>query len=316
MKKLAFLIIAVICLHSIFGQKKELAVLQPRVIGNGTVSVNDQLNISSSMKKAFAQVGYDAFTRTEQSLISAEQTFQLNGIVDEKSIKEVGKQTGVAYICVLTLAKDKNEFVVSSEINNVAAGKIVNSDYVVLNDISNRENVDKQCQELVCNLLEISISKPTSNSTNSSAKKEVVLKKEIIWAEKNVGASNPEDYGSYLTWEQAKTACPKGWRLPTKEEFESLIKAGSVFATQNGKYGRKFGDSNNSIFFPAAGQRNEGGGTLSHEGAYGYYWSSTVGSICQYTGNTTAYRLKFFGKYVSVESYYRSTRFSVRCVKE
>jgi len=120
MKKLLFLFIAIICLHSIFGQKKEVAVLQPRVIGGGTVSANDQLIISSSMKKAFAQIDdYEVFTHTNQSFIAAEQAFQRSGNVDDKSIKEVGKQTGVVYLCVFTLAKEKNELVVNSDIIKV-----------------------------------------------------------------------------------------------------------------------------------------------------------------------------------------------------
>ena len=33
-------------------------------------------------------------------------------------------------------------------------------------------------------------------------------------------------FGRYYTWEEAQTACPDGWRLPTAEEFDSIL--GSV----------------------------------------------------------------------------------------
>ena len=315
MKKLLFLIIAIICLHSIFGQKKEVAVLQPRVIGGGTVSANDQLIISSSMKKAFTQIdGYGVFTRTDQSLIAAEQAFQRSGNVDDKSIKEVGKQTGVAYLCVFTLAKEKNELVVNSDIINVVTGEVNNSDYVIIKDVSDRDNVATKCQDLAYSLLGVSSAGKTTkpiSSNSSSTNKEGVTINGITWAKKNVGAVDAEDYGNYYTWEQATTACPKGWRLPTKEEFETLIKAGSVWTTQNGKTGRKFGDSNNFIFLPAAGCRHYSDGALYNVGNKGHYWSSTPGST------TSAYYLVFGSENASTyENLYRTNSQSVRCVLE
>jgi len=316
MKKLLFLIIAIICLHSIFGQKKEVAVLQPRVIGGGTVSANDQLIISSSMKKAFTQIdGYGVFTRTDQSLIAAEQAFQRSGNVDDKSIKEVGKQTGVAYLCVFTLAKEKNELVVNSDIINVVTGEVNNSDYVIIKDVSDRDNVATKCQDLAYSLLGVSsagkTTKPISSNSSSNAGKEGVTINGITWAKKNVGAFDAEDYGNYYTWEQAKTACPKGWRLPTENELKSLVNAGSVWTTQNEKNGRKFGDSNNFIFLPAAGYRYDSNGSLYGVGSYGSYWSSTP-----YSSNYACY-LNFYSGNASMHGYSsRAYGQSVRCVSE
>jgi len=317
MKKLLFLTIAFICLPSLFGQKKEVAVLQPRIIGGGTVSANDQLIISSNMKKAFTQIdGYEVFTRTDQSLIAAEQAFQRSGNVDDKSIKEVGKQTGVAYLCVFTLAQKNNELVVNSDIINVVTGKIENSDLIVILNINDRNDVMKQCHELAYSLLGVSsagkTSKPIdSNSSSSNTTYEGVKINGITWATKNVGASNPEDYGNYYTWEEAKTACPKGWRLPTKEEFKSLKKSDNVWTFQNGKTGRKFGETNNFIFFPAAGCRDYNDGTLGYMGSYGGYWSSTSG------GEAVAYYAHFTSGIVTTAfRCYRTIGQSVRCVLE
>ena len=133
----------------------------------------------------------------------------------------------------------------------------------------------------------------------------------VRWATKNVGAFAPEDYGNYYTWEEAKTACPKGWRLPTKVEFESLINAGNVWTTQNGKNGCKFGEPNNFVFFPAAGYRLSSDGTLYNVGSYGYYWSGTP------NGAENAYLVYFYSGYAYTSHYYiRSYGFSVRCVSE
>ncbi|WP_290762215.1 fibrobacter succinogenes major paralogous domain-containing protein [Fibrobacter sp. UBA4297] len=35
--------------------------------------------------------------------------------------------------------------------------------------------------------------------------------------------SNCDKYGRLYNWEEAKTVCPDGWRLPSKEDFEDLI---------------------------------------------------------------------------------------------
>ena len=35
--------------------------------------------------------------------------------------------------------------------------------------------------------------------------------------------SNCEKYGKLYTWEAARRSAPKGWHLPSKEEFETLL---------------------------------------------------------------------------------------------
>jgi formylglycine-generating enzyme required for sulfatase activity len=157
----------------VLGQNKdkEVAVLQPRVIGIGTVSTNDQLIIAASMRSAFTKIeGYAAYTRTSQSLIAAEQAFQRSGHVDENQVKEVGKQTGVSYICVFTLSINKNELVVNSEIIDVVTGRITNSEWIVLYDISDRANVAKQCQELAYSLLGVSNTSGTTQRSSTTTR--------------------------------------------------------------------------------------------------------------------------------------------------
>jgi uncharacterized protein (TIGR02145 family) len=131
----------------------------------------------------------------------------------------------------------------------------------------------------------------------------------VIWAEKNVGANSPEDYGNYYTWEEACKVCPEGWRLPTNEEIMELVETGSEWTTVNGVGGRKF--SNKAIFLPAAGYRNHHlTGAKLYVGADGYYWSSSP------TG-TNPFSLSFDGGGIGGgNAHYRSNGFTVRCVAE
>ena len=64
--------------------------------------------------------------------------------------------------------------------------------------------------------------------------------------------------------------CPEGWRLPTEQELQSLIDAGSITASVSGIRGRLFGEAPYQIFLPAAGIVE--GGTLLFNGIRGYYW--------------------------------------------
>ncbi len=38
-------------------------------------------------------------------------------------------------------------------------------------------------------------------------------------------AGNCKEFGRLYTWEEAKSACPKGWHLPSKHEWDTLITA-------------------------------------------------------------------------------------------
>ena len=135
----------------------------------------------------------------------------------------------------------------------------------------------------------------------------------ITWAVKNLGASKEEETGNYYALEPAKIACPQGWRLPTRTELQKLADAGSVWTSQNGVYGRVFGNGNNTIFLPAAGYNNNPG--IYYSGTGGYYRSSdTYG----WFNNVTYFSSMFFdsGKIeASVSDGGSNKMLSVRCVK-
>lgn len=126
----------------------------------------------------------------------------------------------------------------------------------------------------------------------------------VLWACCNVGASCPEDYGSYFAWGETssksnyneETYTMKGkfvnkgiggtendaatvnwgapWRMPSIGLFEDLLSCTfHEWTTQNGVSGFKFTSYNGaSIFLPAAGLYTEDG--FGYKG-YGCYWSST-----------------------------------------
>ena len=148
-------------------------------------------------------------------------------------------------------------------------------------------------------------------SNNSSTTDTGVVINGVKWATCNVGvpgtfAANPESPGMLYQWnrkqawsaagtitgwdntapagtewEKSNDPSPKGWRVPTTEEQQTLFHAGKVtneWTTQNGVTGRKFTDiaTGNSLFLPAVGQRDGSDGTLNYADTIGNYWSSTA----------------------------------------
>lgn len=128
----------------------------------------------------------------------------------------------------------------------------------------------------------------------------------VKWATYNVGATSPEDYGSYYAWGETSTNGSytnsktdgkkmsdisgskeydaatanwgKGWRMPTVEEFDEILNKDNCIWTwtnRNGVNGYevKSKKNGNSIFLPAADLYMNG--SKCGSGFCGCYWSST-----------------------------------------
>jgi uncharacterized protein (TIGR02145 family) len=113
------------------------------------------------------------------------------------------------------------------------------------------------------------------------------------------------------SWEKANDPCPTGWRVPTKEELQSLVDADSQWTMVNDVNGRIFGSDDQTLFMPAAGHRCiHLGGNLHYVDTTGYYWSSSIDF------STDAYNLGFSSIFVIFGGSGSRAGFSIRCVKE
>lgn len=148
-----------------------------------------------------------------------------------------------------------------------------------------------------------------SSSSNNTSKHEYVdlgLPSGTKWATCNIGASSPEDAGSYFAWgetspkssyteenhkmygkeiddisgksayDAATANWGKEWRTPTKAEFEELMNTcHGRFVQQNGVWGVKFTSRANGkyIFLPITGYMHKT--TLNNANEKGHYWTST-----------------------------------------
>lgn len=126
----------------------------------------------------------------------------------------------------------------------------------------------------------------------------------------------------YMWWNSGRTnndPCPDGWRVPTKDELESLRSNRSSWTQDsNGHWGYYFSgeytyiEGAPRIFLPAAGYRTTEGNAIDRN-EEGVYWSSTP-------YNEESYRLlirenSIINTPVSIAGSYRANGVSVRCVK-
>ncbi len=166
-----------------------------------------------------------------------------------------------------------------------------------------------------------------------------------LWAKYNVGATSETDYGDLFAWgatepyrlngttpidntdnyassyankiqhdlypneDAATVQWGKGWKMPTKAQFDELLaNTTDEWTAISGINGRKFTASNGKyIFFPAAGYVS--GGSLGDRGSNGGFWSRSFSS------SSYAWRLNFRSSGRDVIASNRYYGFSVRAVR-
>ncbi len=133
-----------------------------------------------------------------------------------------------------------------------------------------------------------------------------------------------ETNGANYTWYTATAStqgsnysiCPRGWKLPTIAQYESMMRAASI-NFRDCKSGSCSGSSSASdstkirgkpYNFPYAGY--VGNGSLRNVGSVSYYWSRTA------NGTDYAYNLYFNSSNVDANNSYRYFGLSVRCIAQ
>ena len=136
-----------------------------------------------------------------------------------------------------------------------------------------------------------------------------ILLNNIIWDKENLSV----DSNTYFTYQEAKIEAAKlGKRLPTKEEFEALLKLPRTWDLANGGLlvAEKSDDlkTNNSLFFKALGYVICG--SLQSDYGSGGYWSSSRDN------RAFAFYLGFYNSFIRMNKIIPSLKFTVRCVSD
>jgi uncharacterized protein (TIGR02145 family) len=133
---------------------------------------------------------------------------------------------------------------------------------------------------------------------------------------------NAKKYGRLYDWETAKKACPKGWHLPSYEEWTTLVDfaggyeiAGKKLKAKNGwnDYKKKAGNSTDEFGFAALpGGLGDSGGDFGGVGNYGRWWSATEDDAIDAYGRSMYYD----GETVLYYDSSKDNLFSVRCLQD
>jgi len=158
-----------------------------------------------------------------------------------------------------------------------------------------------------------------------------------LWADRNLGADAPEEYGDYYRWGETVPFTEKSpkyeyknignniqgtqfdavtvnlgkpYMMPTLEQQKELIEnCVCSWTSFNGVKGVKVtGPNGNHIFFPASGFRNDSNSQLFNGGSYGYCWSASAYS------SVNGHNLYFNSSNFCWNNYYRAYGFPVRPV--
>jgi uncharacterized protein (TIGR02145 family) len=128
---------------------------------------------------------------------------------------------------------------------------------------------------------------------------------------------NGEKYGKLYDWETAKKACPQGWHLPSRDEWDALsgFVGGEDVAGKHLKAKSGWNDNGNGMdtygFAALTGGNGDSGGSCFYGiGDYGAWWSASE------SNSYHAYYRSMDYDSADWDDGDKSSLFSVRCVKD
>ena len=293
MKKVALVLISLLCLAGGAMAQQKVAVLDVKVSGGNVTPMNKML-VRAAMENAVANTdGYIAINRTALDRIMEEHNFQRSGNVSDEEIQKLGQMAGANYVLALEAMEEGNQIAVTANVLNIETGVYGGSDFELLT--ATNDEIKEGCKRLASRLFKASSAKVNKPATPTGFV-DLGLTSGIKWKKYNSGMYSYDEAVSKF-----------GNSLPSQEQWEEL-KAECQWTWTGSGY-KVTGPNGNSIDLPAAGYRNCNGSTY-YVGSYGRYWSSTP------NGSGEAWYLYFNSSSVDMGSNDRCGGGSVRLVQD
>jgi uncharacterized protein (TIGR02145 family) len=160
-----------------------------------------------------------------------------------------------------------------------------------------------------------------TDSRNGKVYKTVKMPDGKIWFAENLNYAsegskcynnkeeNCQKYGRLYDWATAMKACPNGWHLPSKEEWEGLPARAKLLKSKEGWLENNGTDAFGFAALP--GGYGFSDGRFDIVGGYGYWWSSLEG----YSG-VSYYWLRYDREDANWGYGVKSFLYSVRCAQD
>ena len=130
-------------------------------------------------------------------------------------------------------------------------------------------------------------------------------------------SSNCDKYGRLYDFHTARTVCMSGWHLPSRQEWNDLVKAagggkaGKKLKARNG-WNKKRNGTDEFGFSALPGGYRYSDGDFLNAGNSGDWWTAT-----EYSGGSAYYRgMGYDDGNVGEINFDKSNGFSVRCVQD
>ncbi len=325
--KQAILVFFLLASLSVFAQDK-IYVLEPYDKLNN-VKATQKLYIRSQMKSAFANSPhYQAIDMIGLDALIDIRKFYEEGYLSKDAKTEFGKIPGCKYILKTEIAVDDKDIVFEVsllEIETLVTVPGKSTSQYVKND---KEMIKTACEKIIAAFFGndngggggVSISSFTDTRDGKTYK--TVKIGNQTWMAENLNystgnswcydnnTSNCSKYGRLYDWETAKKACPRGWHLPSKSEFEILL---SKVGGEGSNAYHALKDGGSSGFSALFGGWRYFSGNFYYIGSIGYWWSST-----EY-GTNLAWYLGMYSYFQDASMYYNNYKengFSVRCLQD
>ena len=157
-----------------------------------------------------------------------------------------------ADICVVSLPASQNTLLVSGWM----LGKEIKVVAYASKQIPNNE-LSKVLEGVSYSSLELA---GLIKNTLTKSMKPVDLGLSVLWADRNLGAQCVDDFGYYVRWSYNNTrilkdyrgsiiSIPRGWRIPTVDEFGELIKRCKIENVWSNHETKVVGENGESILF-------------------------------------------------------------------
>lgn len=122
------------------GRIIRVAIANPRVVSGTALSTIENSLIKGEISQALSRSqDYNAYTRTDIDKLLEEHNFQSTGMVSESERHEIGKMSGVDFICSINVTKESNSIFIEASLLNIKTGEIRSSssgycEYSSIND--------------------------------------------------------------------------------------------------------------------------------------------------------------------------------------